>query len=196
MKKIIYILCALALIGIVVFRISTISAENSMQVFNTARTAVTDGIPVETIVAQTADGVLQNPIQIKDNRGYVSFARLGKFASGQTVGDGEIISVSKNIDLDTGMYIVRTRNVADGAYMAKSAMRGIYIPLYAIKNNTVMVADNGAAALREIKIINADNENAVVSGINDGDVIILSHVAAGEKVKVESRVPNTNTEVK
>jgi hypothetical protein len=49
----------------------------------------------------------------------------------------------------------------------------------------VFVADNGIATKRNIKIARQDSENAYVeSGLNSGDVVILSKVQSGVKDKL------------
>ena len=58
--------------------------------------------------------------------------------------------------------------------------------MYAIKNNTVFIVDNNVASPRTVEVVRQDSENAyIVSGLNDGDVVILSNVNAGDKVKVK-----------
>lgn len=185
MKKLVYILCAMVIVTLVAIRVSAIGTEKHQYVFNAARIAADSGVAVETMVAKTTDGILNAPIHINSNRGYVAYARLGKFAPGQKVGGGEIISVSNQIDLDTGMYIVRTKNVKNGFHMAQTVVRGIYVPLYAINNGVVMVVSDGIAVSRDITIQNSDDEFAVVDGITDGDIIILSHINNGDKLRVK-----------
>ena len=60
------------------------------------------------------------------------------------------------------------------------------MPVSAVRGNTVLVAENGVAKSREIEIENRDLENVLIkSGINSGDVVILSSVKDGEKIKIE-----------
>lgn len=182
-KRIIYIVCAIIMIGWVIFRCVMIASENKMDVFNAARDAAQNGVPVHTIEMSRMDGTLREPITVHNNRAYVSAARVDKLRVGQLVGDGEIVSVSRNIDLNTGMHIVRTRNVPDGLQYAEYKTNGYFIPLYAIHDNNVMVVENGVATSREITIVRQDSQTALVNGLNDGDIVILSKVNAGDKVK-------------
>ncbi len=170
----------------VIYRFIAIGYEKHMVIFNAARSAAEIGAPVETITAVRRDGVLREPILIQDNRGYVSAARVGKFAAGQKVGDGTITSVASRIDLDTGMYIVRTRGADNGTQFAEYAATGFYIPVYAVTNNTVMVARDGVAHAASVTVSRQDADNALItSGLNDGDIVILSSVDAGTRVKIQ-----------
>ena len=182
-KRIIYITCAVILVGWVVFRFVMIASENKMDVFNAARDAAQNGVPVHTIEMSRMDGTLREPITVQNNRAYVSASRVDKLRAGQTVGNGEIVSVSRNIDLNTGMHIVRTRNVPDGLQYAEYRANGYFVPLYAIHDNSVMIVENGVATSREITIVRQDSQTALVNGLNDGDTVILSKINAGDKVK-------------
>ncbi len=184
-KNLIYGICAVVLVGWVVFRFAAIGAENARAVFNTSRNAADVGAPVYAITVERETGTLREPIAVKDNRALVSGARVDKLARGQKIGDGEIVSVANNIDLNTGMYIVRTRNVADGLQYAIFQTDGYFIPLSAISNGTVMLNVDGVATPRAVTVLRQDDQNAQVDGLNDGDVVILSSVNAGDKVQVK-----------
>ena len=184
-KNLIYGICAVVLMGWVVFRFAAIGAENARAVFNTSRNAADVGAPVYAVTVERETGTLREPIAVKDNRALVSGARVDKLARGQKIGDGEIVSVANNIDLNTGMYIVRTRNVADGLQYAIFQTDGYFIPLSAISNGTVMLNVDGVATPRAVTVLRQDDQNAQVDGLNDGDVVILSSVNAGDKVQVK-----------
>ncbi len=184
-KNLIYGICAVVLVGWVVFRFAAIGAENARAVFNTSRNAADVGAPVYAVTVERETGTLREPIAVKDNRALVSGARVDKLARGQKIGDGEIVSVANNIDLNTGMYIVRTRNVADGLQYAIFQTDGYFIPLSAISNGTVMLNVDGVATPRAVTVLRQDDQNAQVDGLNDGDVVILSSVNAGDKVQVK-----------
>ncbi len=183
-KKALYGACIIALVGWVVFRFAAIGAENARAVFNPARYAADVGAPVYAMTITRQDGVLREPIEVKNNRALVSSVRVGKLQPGQRVGDGEIISVSHDVDLNTGMHIVRTRNVADGLQYAEFESDGYFVPLYAINNGVVMLNVDGVATPRSIDVLRSDTQNAMVAGLNDGDVVILSHVDSGAKVQI------------
>ena len=123
---------------------------------------------------------------VKNNRGFVSGARLPYFKSGQKVGDCRIASVSHNIDLDTGMHVIKTSGCKDGLQYVENKKNGFYVPVSALRGSTVFVVNDGVAQSREIVIENRDSENALIkSGITDGDIVILSSVQDGEKIKIE-----------
>ena len=83
------------------------------------------------------------------------------------------------------MYIVRTRNVSDGLQYAIFQTDGYFIPLSAISNGTVMLNVDGVATPRAVTVLRQDDQKAQVDGLNDGDVVILSSVNAGDKVQVK-----------
>ena len=93
--------------------------------------------------------------------------------------------MSHNIDLDTGMHIIRTSKCEDGLQYVEKEKNGFYIPVSAIHGNFVYVENNGVAEMREIVIEDRDAQNALIkSGITDGDIVILSSVTENEKIKV------------
>lgn len=185
MKQFFTILLIAVLAGRVVFRFAAVASENSRHVFNAARVAADQGAPVEVITITRTDGILREPISVKNNRALVSGARVGKLHAGQKIGEGKITSVSRKIDYDTGMHIVRTSGVSDGLQFAEVPGHGFFIPVSAIENGTVMVVDNGVADIRTVTVSDQDATMAYITdGLNDGDKVILSNVKAGEKVKV------------
>ena len=185
-KKVMYIATVAVLVGWVIFRFAAVASENARYVFNAARVSADVGAPIESVVIQRASGTLYEPLAVKNNRAYVSGARASKLRAGQRIGDGKIVSVSSNIDYDTGMYVVRTTGVADGLQFAEFTTTGHFVPLYAITDGTVLVAQDGVAVARSVKIARQDSENAyIASGLQDGDIVILSTVHAGDKVKVQ-----------
>lgn len=170
----------------VVFRFTMIGIENARSVYNAARVAETDGVPVVVQQIERTSGVLREPIAVKSNRAYVASGRAHKFGAGQHVAGGVIISVSPNIDLDSGMHVVRTRGVADGLQYAEFRATGHFVPVYAVNNGVVMVADGDIARVRDVVVARQDAENALISsGLNDGDVVILTRVSDGEKIQVK-----------
>lgn len=185
MKQFFAILTIAILIGWVVFRFAAVASENSRHVFNAARVAIDQGMPIEAITVSRTDGVLREPIAVKNNRALVSGARVVKLRAGQKIGNGTITSVSRKIDYDTGMHVVRTSGVADGLQFAEISGNGFYLPVSAIENNTVMVVEDGIATVRNV-VINAQDANMaqITSGLNDGERVILSRVQDGTKVKV------------
>lgn len=170
----------------VVFRFTMIGIENARSVYNAARVAQTDGVPVVVQQIERTSGVLREPIAVKSNRAYVASGRAHKFGAGQHVAGGVIVSVSPDIDLDSGMHVVRTRGVADGLQYAEFRATGHFVPVYAVNNGVVMVADGNIARARDVVVARQDAENALISsGLNDGDVVILTRVSDGEKIQVK-----------
>lgn len=185
-KKIAYITLVAILAGWVIFRFAAVASENARFVFNTARVAADTGAPVMAMEMTHKSGTLYEPLAVKNNRAYVSAERAKKLRAGLRVGDGKIVSVSSNIDYDTGMYVVRTSGVADGLQMAEFTARGFFVPLYAITDGSVFVAQDGVAVSRDVNIVRQDSENAyITSGLRDGDIVILSSVRAGDKVQIK-----------
>lgn len=185
-RKIIYIICAAILVGWVIFRFAAVASEGAMYVFNATRVAADVGAPIQVVEAVKKDSVLKEPIAIKNNKAYVSSSRVDKFKVGQKVGNGKIISVSENIDLDSGMHVIRTRGVEDGLQYAEFVGDGYLVPAYSVKNGTVLVVEDGKAVSRNVKVIRQDSENALISdGLKDGDKVILSKVNAGDKVQIK-----------
>lgn len=170
----------------VVFRFTMIGIENARSVYNAARVAQTDGVPVVVQQIERTSGVLREPIAVKSNRAYVASGRAHKFGAGQHVAGGVIVSVSPDIDLDSGMHVVRTRGVADGLQYAEFRATGHFVPVYAVNNGVVMVADGDIARARDVVVARQDADNALVSsGLNDGDIVILTRVSDGEKIQVK-----------
>ena len=173
------------LAGWVVFRFAAVASENARHVFNASRVAAAQGVPVEVVTVVRTNGILREPIAVKNNRALVSGARVGKLRAGQKVGDGKITSVSRKIDYDTGMHVVTTSGVSDGLQFAEISGNGFYVPVSAIKNGTVMVVDGNVADVRAVAVSAQDADTAYISdGLRDGDNVILSHVNAGDKVNV------------
>lgn len=184
-KHTFFIALVAIMVGWVIFRFIAFASENARFVYNASRVAAENGLPVEYVTVHIESGTLYEPLSVKNNRAYVSGERASKMRAGQKIENGKITFVSNNIDLNTGMYLVRTSGVSDGLHFAEFTTNGIFVPLYAISDNSVFVADNGIATKRNIKIARQDSENAYVeSGLNSGDVVILSKVQSGIKVKL------------
>jgi len=184
-KKIIYRTLVVLAVLLVGYRFYSVERENSFKVFNIIRNNMKNGTPVEVIKMEKTNGVLLEPLTIKNNRAYVSGARISVFKPGQKIGDCKIVSVSQNIDLDTGMHIIRTAKCKDGLQYVEKEKNGFYIPVSAIRGNIVYVIDNGVARAREIVIADRDAQNALIkSGISEEDIVILSNVTDNEKIKI------------
>lgn len=185
-KHIIFCAAVIIVIGWVIFRFAAVASENARYVFNASRVAADVGAPVQVVEISQTDGVLYEPIAVRNNRAYVAGANVNKFKAGQKVGEGKIASVSSDLDLDTGMFVVRTRGVSDGLHFAEFTARGHFVPVYAVNNDTVMVVRDGVADARSVTVSRQDSNNAyITSGLNDGDIVILSKVDSGTKVQIK-----------
>ncbi|MCL1786012.1 MAG: hypothetical protein FWG39_02580 [Alphaproteobacteria bacterium] len=182
-NKIIFGIVGALVVGIVATRIAGISNENSRVVYNAARAWDKDGAPVETMFAKTSSDTLREPVAVRRGRIYVSGARVHKFDVGQKLsGGGTITSVSKKIDLDTGLYVMRT-NAASGNHFVEIPHTGVFVPLYAIHNDAVMVVKDDMSAAKRVTIVASDAERAVVKGLVPGDEIILTKISENVKIR-------------
>ena len=185
-KNIIYTFVMAFVLGAFAYRFYMVEQEKNTSVFNIARDNLENGLPVEILKMEKKDGVLYEPLTIKNNRAFVSGARVNMFKSGQKIGKCKIVSVSRNLDLDTGMYVVKTSNCENGLQYVELRANGFYVPVSAIVGNNVFVENNGVANVRKIVISGRDAENAIVeSGLSEGDIVILSNVKDNQKVKIE-----------
>lgn len=170
----------------VAFRFAVVGAQNRLVVYNPARAALTDGTVVEVMTASRHQGVLREPITIRNNRAYISGARVALIRPGQKIGDGVVVSVADGINLDTGMHAVRTRGVADGLQYAEFRADGYFVPVYAVKNGVVFVAQDNVAVARPVSVARTDADTAyITSGLADGDMVILSQIADGDKIQIK-----------
>lgn len=187
-KLFIFAICGL-LIAVFAFRIYRIVQENDKQVFNPARAALTMGTPVDTIVIKTETGALKEPLFVKNGKAFVSASRVNKFKIGQKLGKGYVTSVSRTIDLETGLYAIKTSS-PDGQVFVEMEYKGVFVPVAAVSSgqesqNYVFVAKDGLATIRNVRVIATDSKTAVIAGIEDGTEIILSKVSEGEKVNIK-----------
>ena len=187
LKKWIYIVVIGALSGWVIFRIVALVNQHNQQVFNISRDVAEHGTPVLTITAQNSSGVLHEPITVENNRAYVTTSRVGLFRTGQKVGSGKIASVSHKINLDTGMYVIKTSGVSDGLQYVEYTRNGYFVPIDSVVDNNVFVYENGKAVLRKVIVAHSDADVALITqGLHDGDIVILSKVSDGEKVRIKN----------
>ena len=184
-KNIIYLILLIGVVGCFSYRFYRVANENNFDVFIIVLKVLKNGVPVEVLTMVKTDGILIEPITIKNNRGFVSGARVNMFKPGQNLGDCKIVSVSKNIDLDWGMYVIKTSACSDGLKQAEIKQNGFFIPISAVHGDTVYVVDGDYARSHKIEIAGRDLQNVLVkSGINDNDVIILSDVSDNQKIKI------------
>lgn len=185
-KKIFYALCALVVVLWVMFRFAVIGAQNRLVVYNPARAALTDGVPVTVISMTPRKDILRTPIMVRNNRAYVAAERAQHLRAEQKIGDGTIASVSQNIDLDTGMYVIQTRGTSDGLQFAEFSVSGFFVPVYALDGDTLFVIRDGIATRIPVKIAGQDSDNALIkSGLTTGDIVILTRVSDGVRVQVK-----------
>lgn len=183
-KNITYIICILVVIVWFVYRFIVVFAERNLSVCNLSRVYTTDGIPVETIKVNTKTDYIYEPIFIKNNRALVAGNKIHKLYVGQNIDNCKISYVSANIDIDTGAFIVRTNGCDDGLHNIQFKHTGFFIPMSAIKNNSVIVIQNNVTIEKSIVIKDSDIQNAVVDGLNENDIVVLSSVKENQKVKI------------
>ena len=184
-KMVIYTLLIAVLVGCFAYRFNVVQQERNAGVFNIVRNNIEYGVPVQVMNMQEKDGVLYEPLTIKNNRAYVSGGRVETFKVGQKIGNCKIISVSNDIDLDSGMYVIKTSNCVDGLQYVEIVGRGFYVPVSAVSGNTIYVLEDGIAHARDVNIVSRDSENVLIkSGIKNGDVIILSDIKDNQKIQV------------
>ena len=184
-KNIIYIILIIFGVSLFGYRFLSVARERNTDVFNIIRNDLQNGTPVETLKMEQTDGVLYEPLTVKNNRAYVSGVRVDMFRVGQSLGTCKIISVSKNIDLDTGMHVIKTSKCDNGLLYAENRKNGFYIPVSAVRGDTIYVVENNVARARKIEIANRDMQNVLVkSGIQNGDIVILSNVKDNQKIKI------------
>ena len=184
-RHIVLRVCFGAFLLLVVWRFVSFGMDQNRVVFNMTRDAVQNGVPVSVVEMKKTDGVVYEPLFINDNRGYVSGMRVGRFAVGQKISNGgEVVSVSRSLDLDSGMHIVRTRGASNGSHMVEIRESGFYVPTYAIKNGNVFVVRENVAHIVPVTVVRGDADNSMISGVANGDIVITSHVADGDLVRV------------
>lgn len=184
-KNITYLVCFTLFFVTFAYRFYVVEAERNASVFNIIRNNASNGTPVNVIEVSGQDGILHEPVNIKNNRAYVAGNRVGMFRAGQNVGDCKISYVSNNIDLDTGMYVIKTSKCTDGLRFIENKKHGFYVPVSAISGNYVYVVNGDVARKQEVVISGRDLQNAVIqSGLNNGDMVILSNVKDNQKIRV------------
>lgn len=184
-KNIVYIFLMVVLIGCFAYRFYNVFTERNRTVFNIMRNNIENGAPVETLKISETDGVLYQPLNVKNNRAYVSGARVSMFKVGQKIGNCKIVSVSKNIDLYSGMHVIKTSGCLDGLQYVEHKQAGFYVPVSAVYGNNVYVVNGDKSSVRDIVTEARDSQNVLVkSGLKNGDIVILSKVSDNEKIKI------------
>ena len=151
-KNIIYMIVIVSVISLFAGRFYAVSQENKFEVFNIIRHNAKNGVPVYVLNMEKTDGVLYEPLTINNNHAYVSGARLGYFKVGQKIGNCKVASVSHNIDLDTGMHVIRTAGCKNGLQYAENKKNGFYVTVSALRGSSVYVVEDDVAQLREVII--------------------------------------------
>ena len=186
-KKNVYTAVLVVLIIWFVYRFIMVAIESRMTVFNPVRDAGQNGTPIETVTVKKQDGAVNMPIAIKNNRAYVSGRVRAKLRAGQKIaGGGTIANVSNSIDFDSGMYVVQTRGANDGVQNVQIPCSGYFVPVYAVRGESVMVADGTHARAQTVVVAAQDSDFACISsGVKDDDIVILSKVSNNQKVNIQ-----------
>lgn len=184
-KNVIYLIVGCLVLFAFAYRFYVVEAERNANVFNIIRNNASTGTPVNVITVSGQDGILHEPVNIRNNRAYVAGNRVGMFKVGQSVGNCKISYVSNNIDLDTGMYVIKTSKCEDGLRFIENKKHGFYVPVSAVSGNYVYIVNGDIAQKREVVISGRDLQNVVIqSGLNNGDMVILSNVKDNQKIRV------------
>jgi hypothetical protein len=144
------------------YRIQQIREEGVKTVHNIVRIHAEKGAPSEYVIAKKAIDYLDEPLYVKNGRALVSAGKIHNFAVGQRIKDSNarITFVSDNIDLNSGMFVVRVSGNITGNVMVQKEYNGFFLPLDA-------VLPKGA------NVVAKDFSRMVVSGLNDGEKVIV-----------------------
>ena len=183
-KKKLYTYIAIVIAVAFIYRFIKVGMEKFEVILSPQREFITNGKTVDVLEIKKENNFIKIPVTIKNNTAFIPQNKLELFFKNQKIENGgEIIVVNKKLDLDTGMYILKTKDVKDGLNYALIYKDGIFIPTNAIDENKVYVKENGIAVAKNITIIMRDENIALVDGINEGDILIVSKIQDGEKVK-------------
>ena len=117
-KNIIYLLIFIVLGGWFAYRFYTVANERNTDVFNIIRNDAEYGTPVEIMQIHKTDGVLYEPITIKNNKAYVSSARVKMFRANQTVGNCKIFKSADPEEIGAEISLRFERN-----YLLRASFR-------------------------------------------------------------------------
>lgn len=183
-KKKLYTYIAIIIAIAFVYRFIKVGMEKFEVILSPQREFITNGKKVEILEIKNENNYIKVPVTIKNNTAFIPQNKLELFFKNQKIENGgEIISVNKKLDLDTGMYVLKTKGVTDGLNYALIYKNGIFIPTNAIDENKVYVKENNFAVTKNITVIIRDENTAFVEGLNEGDILITSKIQNGEKVK-------------
>ena len=160
LKRAIIFVCIVAISAATGYRIQKIRKEGIRTVNNIARIHAEKGVPNEYVTAKKTTEFLYEPIYIQNGRALVSINRVNKFAVGESAGSAKIVSISKNIDLDTGMFVIRFSEKITGDFMVARQYTGFFLPV-------------DAEIPAHARVIAKDNERMVVTGLVDGDKVVV-----------------------
>jgi len=160
LKRVLIFISVLSLSMLVGYRIQKIRREGIRTVHNISRIHAARGAPKEYVVAHETTDTLSEPLYVQNGRALVSIGRIRKFSVGMRA-DGtsaRIESISKNIDLDSGMFVLQFSERITGNFMVGREYTGFFLPLDA------RVPPNA-------RVIAKDGMRMVVSGLEDGDKV-------------------------
>jgi hypothetical protein len=162
MKKIIALVSIVLAVGVTGYRINKIRQEGSERINNIVRIHEKNGAPKDHIIVTKTTDVLLEPLYVEKGRALVSKSRINKFSVGQKVKgtSSKIVSVSNNINLDSGMFVIIISPAISGNVMIEKEYTGFFVPLDSDLPNGV-------------KVIAKDANRMVVIGLNDGDKVVV-----------------------
>jgi hypothetical protein len=161
-KKLVIFVCILGAMMAAGYRIQKIRAESDRRVHNMVRIHAEYGAPHDYVIAKTTTDVLLEPLFVQNGRALVSSLRVGRFVVGDKINGkkARITTVSKNIDLDTGMFVVRVSGNISGEVYVEKRHTGFFLPIDAV------LPPNA-------RVIARDSDRVVVLGLSEGDKIVV-----------------------
>ena len=162
MKKAIIFSSVLVLALAVSYRIREIRREGLQTVNNIARIHAERGVPRDYITVNRTTDFLEEPLFIQNGRALVSTGRINRFAVGQEIkgANATITSISRNIDLDTGMFVVRVSRNITGNFIVLRRFTGFFLP-------------HEADLPKGARVVARDMSRMVVTGLQNGDKVVV-----------------------
>ena len=183
-KKKLYTYIAAIIAVAFIYRFIKVGMEKFEVILCPQREFIKNGKQVDILEIKKEISFIKVPLTVKDNTAYIPQNKLNLFFKNQKIENGgEIVVVNKKLDLDTGMYKLKTKDVMDGLNYALIEKEGFFIPTDAIDENKVYIKENGKAVVKNITVVMRDENIALVDGVTDGNILITSKITDGEKIK-------------
>lgn len=167
-----------------------------LEVFSEPGSVVNPGARIAKI-ARTGDLEVKVPIALAVLK---NFQKEGKAAfmdaNNHSVGSGEILRVSdvvnqrtQSVDVYYAIRPVKNEIVYNGQFVNVSIkqsaqLESFTVPRLAVKNNKVSVLNGNDLIEKEIVIVGNKPDSLFISGLNDGDKVVLEQVERSKEVKM------------